>query len=202
MRALTLFLALAAALPLRATNFEMEGGDYRRSNAVTATAMVAPLDVLWQSQTCLGDPNDNPMIINGHVIMHDLYKVISLSLGSGAQEWVWKCTSLGEFYNTPAYDATRGLLYVSSVEGSLGALNLSDGTPVWNIANGAAAGCGSYSAATFINDTIIYCDARGGFRCIQASDRSQAWRQAFSVPQWGCTPGLDAGLLYAAGSLG
>lgn len=204
MRALMLCLFLAAALPqaLGATNFEMEGGDLRRSNAVSATAMVAPLDLLWQSQTCLGAPNDNPMIIDGHVIMHDLYKVLSLSLGSGAEEWVWKCTALGEFYNTPAYDASRGLLYVSSMEGNLAALRFSDGAPQWNIVGGQAPGCGSYSAATFLNDTIIYCDGQGAFNCIRAADRSLVWRQAFSAPQWGCTPAIDAGLLYTAGSGG
>ncbi|HXC65711.1 MAG TPA: hypothetical protein VNZ67_15250, partial [bacterium] len=89
MRTQMLLLACLATAPLGATNFPMECGDLRRTNAVTATAMVAPLDLQWASHPCLYEPNTNPLIVNGHVIMHDRGRVLSMSLADGHQEWVW-----------------------------------------------------------------------------------------------------------------
>ena len=196
MKRLSLFVAsLALAAAAQGATYPMEGGNLRRSGQAQGITHVAlPIDVLWDRYLCAGEPRSNPVVLEDRIIQAFPAGDICISRFDGKE--IWRSGAFGDQWNPPVYDATRDLLYQSSMMGAMTALRPSDGTEAWHYFEGVAKNCQNYSSCTYWNDKIYVGASTGRIVCLDADTHAVLWGRTVSAQSGIGTPAMDNGELY------
>jgi hypothetical protein len=196
MRPLLLALAALAAQARAVDTLNMECGDLRRTNnAVSATAWAFPLDVQWQTQTCLQEPSTNPIVLPDRVVLHDSHKTVCLDRGDGHELWI---SRLEGQWNAPVWDPVNNKLFVGLNYGAIYELDPADGHAVWSYFDGSVKGCGSMAAPLIDSGKLLYKNGKKDYVCLDPVTHAENWRWSFLGKGIGCSPALDAGQVYVA----
>jgi Tol biopolymer transport system component/outer membrane protein assembly factor BamB len=167
---------------------------------VLAISTADPSQVVWTFETEHG-VWATPLLLDGTLYITSLdHHVYAVDAQTGEQ--IWRSQDLNGAVPSPAtHDAKRGLLYVSTLNSQVYALNVADGS-IENVFNAAD---WVWGEPTLYDDTLYIADLSGGVYAIDADDWDNVlWK----TPEQATAGGVRAPLLvtdthvFAAGGDG
>jgi outer membrane protein assembly factor BamB len=143
--------------------------------------------VLWTYCICF-QINASPTVANGVFYSGSLVNAVfyAIDANTGVPIWTFESGKTRDYAFSSSPSVSNGVVYASSDDGNLYALNASTGTLVWDYPSGGS---------TAVTDGVVYAPSLAGLNALNASTGALLWNSSLFG-----SPAVAGGVVYFGGS--